>query len=236
MVSWSCSYCGGRVYGFEGERGRYVGMCKHCGQCYGLSRGTDRETRVKYRLNKEIARLEKEAYRSYANISDDQMGKWYINKVYHNAERTPEDDIQQFDRKMECTFREALDHAQALSKRMDDIGWDAHIIVQIAYHTVAIFRNGERMPIYHMVASWTSTEDMHGRPCKMHRCVLACDYSIERTEAEMEDRIRKAKGTVTVEGPMSLEEYDKWNAERFRQQREKTIAGLEAEIRKQEGL
>lgn len=181
--------------------------------------------------------MEKEAYRGYSNLSDDHVAKWYINKVYHSGERTPEDDIQQFDRRIEGTFREALDYAQALSKRMDDIGKDAHIIVQIAYHTVAIFRNGERMPIYHMIGSWTSLEDMHGRPCRMHRCVLACDYSIERTEAEMEDRIRNVKDdVVTVEGPMDLQEYDEWNAEKFRQQREKTIAGLEEEIRKEEGL
>ena len=42
MTSWTCGVCGGRVYGFEGERGHVVGRCKHCGQPYGLSTGVDK--------------------------------------------------------------------------------------------------------------------------------------------------------------------------------------------------
>ena len=32
MAGWICDECGHHVSGWEGERGTYHGVCKHCGE------------------------------------------------------------------------------------------------------------------------------------------------------------------------------------------------------------
>ncbi len=235
MTSWICHYCGGRVYGFEGERGAYVGVCKHCGQSYGLTRGTDKEARVRYRLNEEVAKLDREAYRSYL-FDDDHEAKWYIN-IIHHSKTTPIHDKQMSDNKIVGTFREAKDYAQGLSRKLDLKGVDAHVVVEIAYRKVAIYRNGVPMPIYVMLSHWTKEADPKKGLYyvnKLGSCVI--DYSIERVKASIAYDVKNVKEEVSYDGPMTIDEYDAYLAEKHRQQREDHIKWLEEEIRRQEGV
>lgn len=51
MPSWICDECGQKVSGWEGEHGTYHGVCKHCGEGYGIYE-TNQYTRWWYEAHK----------------------------------------------------------------------------------------------------------------------------------------------------------------------------------------
>lgn len=230
MTSWICGVCGDRVYGFEGERGHVVGRCKHCGQPYGLSTGVDKELRVKWRLSKEVAKMDFEAFAT-DDYGPDHEATWHISKMIPAKDGV---EFKHYHTRVAGKFSEALERASLVSKGMEE----GHVIVEIGHRTVAIYINGERQPLYYAIARFKTTQNpVQGQPFKVvNNCVI-----VEYTKDRAMQRAAKNIGTLsniedlTIYGPYDAETFYNTQRDHYKATREKRIRELEDRIRMQEG-
>ena len=145
MPTYECQYCGGKVSGFEGERGVFVGVCQHCGE--GYNRRMDKAIRKAY----EIAKLQPfDDSPSYTIPEDDKVGYWFVDRFYEKHQT-----IFCIQRFIQKPYSEAREWAVQYTK--DHPG--ETVCIQANHRTIEYIRDGARLPVAYLIVKYHNKAD-----------------------------------------------------------------------------